>query len=201
MARVLLVIPPFGGIDRPSLGIHTLQAVARSRGHLVDIYYSNMDFAARLGEVSYMIVTSFGVLKLFGERALGLKRGAIIPPALLEELNEQVEEAAALRGLKAEPVTMELLKAATTAWLNDAAMVVRSSAYDVIGFSTTFEQTNGVDLLAKLCRSLLPSVKLVAGGANCEGRMAEGMRRYIPELDTVFSGESEIAFADYLDDP
>lgn len=78
---------------------------------------------------------------------------------------------------------------------------VTSRPYDVIGFSSTFEQTNGLALLAKHCRVRLPDVTLVAGGSNCEGEMAPAIKKLVPEIDIVFSGESEHTFTAFLDQP
>lgn len=199
--RSLLVVPPFGSLDRPSLGIHTVQAFARRRGHTADIFYGNMAFAAQIGEVAYMLVATFGVLELLGERIMGLPLGATIPDWMLAELNRQIIRAAELRGLEPKTLDIALISEGIEKWCADVAAVVSKQHYDVIGFSTTFEQTNAVALLAKICRRTAPDAKLVVGGANCEGPMASAISRLIPELDMVFSGESEIAFARYLDDP
>jgi ribosomal peptide maturation radical SAM protein 1 len=198
--RALLVVPPFGGLDRPSLGVHTVQACAREQGHEVDVYYGNIGFAARLGEVAYMVITTFGVLELLGERIMGLPRGARISQETVRKLNLQVRKAAEERGLTQEPLTLGTIRRAIDDWLNDAALVFRRKHYDVIGLSTTFEQTNGVALLASRCREILPEVKLVVGGANCDGAMGPAIKKLIPEIDLVFSGESELAFARYLSD-
>lgn len=199
--RVLLVIPPFGSLDRPNLGVHLLQACARAHGHEVDILYSNIAFAARIGEVPYMVITTYSPKIMVGERILGLSRGSLLPDILLEELNEEIRRVAKIRGREAVALTREGLAAATEAWLAEIGEVASRQPYDVIGFSTTFEQTNGLAALAKRCRALLPKVTLVAGGANCEGEMGPAMKRWVPELDIVFSGESERAFPAFLDQP
>lgn len=198
--RALLMVPPFGTLDRPSLGIHVVQAYARKHGHSVDVFYSNITFAARIGEVAYMVITTFGGIDMLGERVMGLPLGASIPDGMIEELNFKIAREARARGLEVYTLSLEEIRTALEEWLADVASLVKNASYDVIGFSSTFEQTNGLAILAKTCRSVLPETKLVAGGANCEGPMAEAVSRYIPELDTVFSGESEIAFSRYLDE-
>jgi len=199
--RALLMVPPFGTLDRPSLGIHVIQACARARGHQVDIVYSNMAFAKRIGEVAYMIITTFGGMQMLGERVMGLSLGASIPRDMLDYLNVKIQRAAEARGLQADVLTLDTIRKITDEWLGDVASIVSGSSYDVIGFSSTFEQNNGLALLARTCRSLLPDITLVAGGANCEGEMASAVKRYAPEIDIVFSGESETAFSDFLSDP
>lgn len=199
--RALLVVVPFGGIDRPSLGVHTLQAVARERGHTVDVLYANILFAARLGELPYMTVTEWGPSALLGERIMGLPLGAALPTSLLDALNGAINGTAKARSVKGATLSSEFITLATADWLADVDSAISGGAYDVIGFSTTFEQTNAVALLARHLRPLVPDTCLVVGGANCEGPMAAAIQRYIPEIDLVFSGESELAFADFLDSP
>ena len=65
---VLLVLPPFAGIDRPSLGLHTLQACAAARGHDVRVLYANILFAQILGEVKYESLCYAPTSDLLGER-------------------------------------------------------------------------------------------------------------------------------------
>lgn len=198
--RALLIVPPFGGLDRPSLGVHTVQAHARERGHTVDVFYSNIAFAAHIGEIAYMLIATFGTLELMGERVMGLPLGASVRPWMIDSLNRQIEQAANARGVAPYTVSVEWLLHAMERWLDDVASIVVEGAYDVVGFSTTFEQNNGVAVLARKCREVLPETRLVVGGANCDGAMASAMKRFVPEIDVVFSGESEIAFSRYLDD-
>lgn len=197
--KALLIVPPFGSLDRPSLGVHLLQACARRRGHQVDIFYSNILFGAQMGELAYMVIATFGARDLLGERVMGLPRGASIPESMIGTLNERMREAAAARGVPAKDMTEESFREAIDLWLDQVGDLIAGRSYDVIGFSTTFEQTNAVNLLAKKCRALMPEMKLVVGGANCDGPMASAVKRLIPEIDAVFSGESENAFSDYLD--
>jgi len=199
--RALLIVPPFGGLDRPSLGVHVVQAFAREQGHSVDVLYANVAFASYVGEVAYMIISTFGTLELLGERIMGLPLGARLSQAMLDRLNGLIKKAADARGIEAELLSFESLDRHIAKWLDDMASHMMAQPYEVIGFSSTFEQTNGVAVLARVCRSVLPDVTLVAGGANCDGEMAAGMKRFVPELDVIFSGESETAFADYLSNP
>lgn len=65
---VLLVVPPFAGIDRPSLGAHLLQACARAAGFAVDVFYANIEFAERIGERAYEAIAGAPTRSLVGER-------------------------------------------------------------------------------------------------------------------------------------
>src|ERR1700761_5590115 len=97
--RVLLIIPPFGSIERPNLGVHTLQSCARAHGHEIDLLYSNIAFAARIGEVPYMTITTYNTRVMIGERIMGLRAGALLSDQLLQELNREIQHAAEIRHL------------------------------------------------------------------------------------------------------
>src|SRR5437016_2295494 len=63
----LLIVPPFHDLNRPSLGVHILQACARAAGIRVSVLYANMCFARLVGEQTY---NTFGqsTSSLYGER-------------------------------------------------------------------------------------------------------------------------------------
>ena len=48
-ADILWIQPPFGLVDYPSLGLHTLQAVALAEGFSSSVFYANQSFAAQVG--------------------------------------------------------------------------------------------------------------------------------------------------------
>jgi radical SAM superfamily enzyme YgiQ (UPF0313 family) len=71
--------------------------------------------------------------------------------------------------------------------------------YDLIGFSSTFEQTMPSMCLAKLIREKYPSVKLAAGGANFETTMGRVYMRHFDFLDYVCTGEGDECFPELCD--
>jgi hypothetical protein len=56
--RVLLVVPPFGTVQMPSLSVHSLQSFSRQFNHSVSILYANILFAARIGPRRYQAILS-----------------------------------------------------------------------------------------------------------------------------------------------
>jgi hypothetical protein len=51
----LIVVPPFAGLDRPSLAAHVLQACAAAAGIRVDVLYANLLLGAQIGELNYQV--------------------------------------------------------------------------------------------------------------------------------------------------
>ena len=199
-AFALIIVPPFAGLDRPSLGAHVLQACARARGFDVRVLYANMLLARELGEADYEAICFASTSNLLGERffaraaygvaaevcgAAGCRPGRKwrnpenhIPPMGWEKFGE--------------------LAAAAAGWADEFAARVAERAYPVVGCTTTFEQTAASVALLERVKKLAPGVVAIVGGANCEGPMAEGVRSLSPAIDFVFSGESEVTFPAFL---
>jgi len=196
-ADALIVVPPFAGLDRPSLAAHTLQACAREAGFEVRVFYANLHLAARIGDTCYEAVCFGPTSALLGERFFA--RSAWGAPALGRD-HELIEAAVAEVAGKAE-MSAEALRALEdqmAAWADEVARLLARAAVNVIGFSTTFEQTAASVALLNRLKALAPGKLLLLGGANCEGEMAEGVLSLGSAVDFVFRGESERTFPEFL---
>ena len=67
-ADALIIVPPFAGLDRPSLGAHVLQACAKARGVTVSVLYANLLLGGEVGEPTYQAVCYGPSGALLGER-------------------------------------------------------------------------------------------------------------------------------------
>src|SRR5262249_28450884 len=76
--------------------------------------------------------------------------------------------------------------------------IVRSRP-SVVGFTTTFGQTVASLVTALLVKQRLPSVRIVLGGAHCDGVMGEAIFRSFPWLDVVVRGEAEPVFGELVE--
>jgi ribosomal peptide maturation radical SAM protein 1 len=72
------------------------------------------------------------------------------------------------------------------------------AAYDVIGFTTTFQQNLASLTLARMIRERFPEKVIVFGGGNCEGVMGLELHRSFPWIDYVCSGECDNSFPLFL---
>ncbi|MBW2256893.1 MAG: hypothetical protein JRI25_20185, partial [Deltaproteobacteria bacterium] len=86
------------------------------------------------------------------------------------------------------------------ALVDAVAGVIADRAIPVVGASTTFDQTAASVALLSRVKALRPEVCTILGGANCEGKMADGIRSVTDAVDHVFSGESEQTFVRFLRD-
>lgn len=172
----LLIAPPFAGFERPSLGLHVLQSVARAAGFKVDILNANVHFAAAYGENPYTDICYAPTGILSGEKFFA-------PVAFPGEVQSFYE-----------PDVEDFARA----WVNELAEFVAELPYPIVGCNTMFEQLNcSISILDRL-KSIKPDVVTILGGAQCEGEMAEGINSLGKGIDHIFQGESEASFVSFL---
>lgn len=198
-ADALIIVPPFAGLDRPSLGAHVLQACARERGFDVRILYANILLAGEIGELDYEAICFASTSNLLGERffaaaAYGVSRDVYSGTQESKRKRRNPQN-------HIPPMGWEKFSAwAATAdvWAEALAGEIAKRRFRVVGCTSTFEQTAASITLLTHLKKKCPDVITIMGGANCEGPMARGIRSLSPVVDFVFSGESEITFPAFL---
>jgi ribosomal peptide maturation radical SAM protein 1 len=195
----VLIVPPYADLNRPSLGVHLLQAAAAQAGLRVRVLYANLLFASLTGEDLYKLVCSGKYGWMWGERVFA--RSAFGLPALgyqTEKVHEQIEQ---LRQSQEVEVTYEKLADLDRSAGDFCAVLGEHLAkvrFHVAGSTTTFQQTGpSVALLAQVKRRK-PQAITAIGGANCEGEMARGIASLAAPIDYIFSGECESVFPEFL---
>jgi len=186
--RVLLVNMPFATISTPSLALGLLKAELARAGVACDVLYLNVLFAQMVGWSAYGAVERSSAL-LAGEQMFAHDLfGSRIPP------DEEYE--AEVLGRVEPQIQHELrhLRAHVASFLANCLERVLWDAYDIIGFSSVFEQNVPSLSLARRVKERSPRSVIVFGGANCEGVMGLALHRCFPFVDYVITGEADIAF-------
>ena len=197
----LIVVPPFAGLDRPSLAAHLLQACAREAGFTVHVLYANILLAANIGEINYEAVCYTPTGALLGERffaraAYGVSsfgRDTGHYEAYFRRLEKKYNGK-----LKVDLDDLRKLEPIAVEWADAVASEISSRAFPVVGCTNTFEQTAASAALLNSIKRCRPDIVTIIGGANCEGQMAEGILSLGAAIDYVFSGESEVSFPRFL---
>ncbi len=70
----------------------------------------------------------------------------------------------------------------------------------IVGISNTYQGANGAIALVRAIKRVLPGAICVVGGSNCLGEMGGALAEGVPEIDYVFQGEADFAFADFCRD-
>jgi ribosomal peptide maturation radical SAM protein 1 len=193
---VLLVVPPFSGVDRPSLALHLLQACAREAGFAVDVFYANLYLANRLGHRLYETISYAPTFWLLGERffaGAAYKKPALTRDSLAKLRNRKDVE------FEIDSDLLLDFAGQASAFADKIAARIAEARYPIVGFSTTFEQTAASIALINRVKAIDAGVITIIGGANCEGPMAQGVLSLSSDIDYVFSGESEASFRLFLE--
>lgn len=195
----LIIIPPFGGIDRPSLGAHILQSTAKKHDYKVDVLYCNLLLARQIGVKLYEYICYAPSTGLIGERffssaAYNLNAVSLYPN------KENTGCIRTSRDTQLEGFLEEYKKKSTLVcdWIDELTTQILKRSYPIIGCSTTFEQTSSSISLLNRIKRKNRSIITIIGGANCEDQMADGIATLSDSIDYIFSGESEISFVNFL---
>ena len=187
---LLLICPPFHDLERPSLGLHIIKSIAKAQAMEAHVLYANLGFAALIGEADYLAVSGTPTLSLIGERifAPAAFPGHPFPPYADFTSNPLSES---------ELATLQRVEDAAAAWLGAFRIYVRESDHALYGISTMFCQNLATACMARIIGEEKPGARILIGGANCDGELAQGMLLLCPDASHVFSGESEASFADF----
>lgn len=201
---IVLIVPPFHWINRPHLGVHLLQGIARRAGVEAKVIYANILYASRIGQGAYDAITNMNYWMFAGERLFA--RAAYGLPPLGRDGGEQLGKSLErLRVVhddagKRFNITIgdfERLEAMVEPWVESLAESLGGS--DVIGCSSSFEQNASSVALLSAVKRVSPYTTTIIGGANCEGPMAAGILGLSDSIDCVFSGESEETFRELVE--
>jgi radical SAM superfamily enzyme YgiQ (UPF0313 family) len=75
---------------------------------------------------------------------------------------------------------------------------VRRRSPRIVGLTSSFQQHAASLVLAKRLKAALPDVRIVIGGANCEGVMGAETIRQFPFVDAAVSGEADTIIVDLV---
>jgi ribosomal peptide maturation radical SAM protein 1 len=186
--QTLLLNMPFVSLSRPAIGISILKARLAEEGIPCSVKYGNLLFAERVGVEGYALINDrlanwmFAGEWLFAEQVFpGVNRSSYID-ALRENLTDHEFD-----------IVMKL-REEVGPFLEACFDELDLASYDIIGFTSTFEQNLASLALARLIKSRYPEKITVLGGGNCEGIMGLELHKQFSWIDYVCSGESENSF-------
>lgn len=198
--RIALVAMPFLATYAPSIQLGLLTAIGAERGFDVSSLHLNLDFARAIGNAQYNALCACGPNRLgewlfapaaFGDAApdpLDLLLGEI-DPVYADELSKD--------GLDAERL-LHIRRVEAPAYIERLLDAVDWAAYQVVGFTSSFEQNAASFALATRLKARFPSLTTVFGGANFDGDMGIEWVRSIDSIDYAVIGEADAAFPELL---
>ena len=194
---VLIIVPPFAGIDRPALGVHLLQAEAKRAGFDVTILYANLLFAQYIGTSAYNVICYASAANLIGESCFRSAAFGYLPP-WDSEANGEAHFKRVNNRLALDFDALRNIQEIAPQWCDEFAKAVARYSFRIVGCTTTFEQTCASVAFLNRIKGRKPDIITILGGANCEGDMAQGIMSLGADIDYIFSGESEASFVSFL---
>ncbi|APU15951.1 bacteriocin maturation radical SAM protein 1 [Actinoalloteichus sp. GBA129-24] len=196
--RIVLVHMPWGAIDVPSLALGIMRTAAERDGHDVEVRYANLDFVdwvvdrAEFGVTQYQYYSEESYFQGAGDWVFSsaLYDGEIREGGAADYLRFLTDSGAS----QAEIATTRALHTLAPEFIEWLAADIARLRPDLVGFTSTFQQNTASLAAARALRRLLPGVRLVLGGANCDGAQGAALHRNFPFLDFVVRGEGEAAF-------
>jgi ribosomal peptide maturation radical SAM protein 1 len=83
-------------------------------------------------------------------------------------------------------------------WIRQCAVNPVWDGYDIVGFTSTFEQNVASIALARRLKERRPGLITIFGGANLDGQMGAEYLRAFPWIDYAISGEGDVTFPAFV---
>ncbi|MGI9054845.1 MAG: hypothetical protein ACR2F2_03475, partial [Pyrinomonadaceae bacterium] len=168
MKKVLLLIMPYGALERPALGLSLLKSVLEDENIFCDVRYLTFPFAELIGAENYQWMcyelpyTAFAGDWSFTTALYGDNYDARQEKYITEILQKNWN-------LDNETIQRILyIKSYIPNFIEYCLNSIEWKDYPVVGFTSTFEQNIASLSLAKKVKNLYPEIVTVFGGANWE---------------------------------
>jgi ribosomal peptide maturation radical SAM protein 1 len=180
---------PFVNLRWPSLGPSLLQAALARREIDCDQAYLNFDFADRVGLETYQWLADKFAFVAGGERLFARHYFDNLPDD--ESYYREVLTVADADLPREDFAEYLRIGEQVGPFLDDCEQAIDWSQYAIVGFSASFQQTMASLCLARRIKRRYPGVKILFGGAACEGELGVEMLRSFADIDYVFLGEAD----------
>ncbi|MCS1351096.1 RiPP maturation radical SAM C-methyltransferase [Mechercharimyces sp. CAU 1602] len=196
--HIALVNMPFASLGRPSIGIGLLKSQVEQHGHTCKNHYLNLHLIDYIGITTYRRLSATLPSLLLGEWIFS---SSLRPSsreddlAYLKLVNERIGDT---RGSWCESENLLRMKELMPRYLDDCLQNVDWEQYDLVGFTSVFEQNLASLGMAQRIKQKWPHIKIVMGGANCEGPMGVAMIKAFSFLDFVCQGEGDLSLPTLL---
>jgi ribosomal peptide maturation radical SAM protein 1 len=195
--RLCLAAMPWLAVDTPSLAVGILRRRVNEACPSMEV----SEYHGGIGWAEHLLRTTDGELTpndyyRIADKGLGYGLGDWVFAGVLygDERWRLVELRGHAKQWDLDLGLAERMRELAGPFVADAATELLARDVDVVGFTTTFMQTVPSLALARELKRRKPAVRIVLGGANCDGPMGAVVHRNHPFVDFVVRGEGEVAF-------
>ncbi|MDP9016748.1 MAG: RiPP maturation radical SAM C-methyltransferase, partial [Candidatus Eremiobacteraeota bacterium] len=184
---------PFAATEHPSLGLSLLKSALTAAGIGSTVEYLNLSFAQLLGYGSYDSICKTRETDLIGEWVFA---------AELDSESQANDHTFTQRYLAphgaAFAAEVRSARGLAASFLETATARILAHSPSVVGFTSVFQQHVASLALARMLKARAPHLKILFGGANCEGVMGATLVESFPWIDAVVSGEADHIIVDLM---
>lgn len=201
--EILIIIPPFTLLESPSLGVHSLQKIAKENGFNVNVLYSDQLFAKHIGVDKYNIIANelMSPYEQIPERLFAHFAYENFPYMGKNTNANGINYFSYRSDNNFKNLSWQdllELKHQIESWLNELVNSVLNQNPKVVGLSSSHQQTNASIAIINRIKKNNSDIITIIGGSNCDGKMSLGIESLSSNIDFIFSGESEQTFLDFL---
>ena len=193
--EILLVSMPWRETNLPNAGLGLLKAVLNEAGHRAEVLDANLIVEAELGpvyhELAQYTISEVAFTPLVFDHYPAARAGELLAEHVRRMTQKRPGETGSPEGKDALSDLARGLPGRLDTVVDQLIAAVDWGSYDVIGMSTTFNQTMASAVLARRLRERFPQLLLIVGGAACDGPMGRAMLEIFPWYDATCVGRAE----------
>ncbi|WP_232699916.1 RiPP maturation radical SAM C-methyltransferase [Brevibacillus daliensis] len=201
--KIALLNMPFGSLYRPSIGISLLQAALKNRDFSCNTYYLNLIFSSMISPETYDYITESSIIPINSLCGEWIFSESLYKKNNISEFQtyffDNYWKKKSMEEKESLFETIKEIRSHVEPFLERVLNEFDWASYDIIGFTSVFEQNVASLSLAKRMKERWPHLRIIIGGANAEGEMGQGILDEFPFIDAVCSGEGDYSFVDFME--
>jgi ribosomal peptide maturation radical SAM protein 1 len=192
---------PFAGASLPSIALTQLKSIVRKelgKQASVVIHYLNHDFVEYMGKDLYGFMSDSMDAQNSGIGDWLFRQLAF--PDLPDNASSYFQRFFPYRTPQHTAFKEQILekRRGFDAFLDTLIAKYRLDHFDIVGFTSMFNQNISSFALAGKLKKHNPQIITVIGGANCEAPMGQQIAKNVPQIDYVFSGPGLMSFPEFI---
>lgn len=179
---VVLVNVPWAEYTRPSMQLGLIQALVQRAGLSCHTDHAVLRFVERVGPPLYREGEDF-----HRPHAEWVFTAAAFGQSGEDRLFDRLRH----RGAAGTISALRALRAAAAPFIAETVEAVLRHDPKVVGFTTAMLQTTASAAVARALKAAAPGVRIVFGGAHCEGDTGPALMRAFPVVDVAVTGQCD----------
>jgi ribosomal peptide maturation radical SAM protein 1 len=211
--NVALVTMPFASSMRPSIQLGLLKSTLELYGFPTSVFYPNLIFSKVIGQGIYESLGEFRrplfgdwlfSIAAFGEQApdqddclLSVEKNKNLDRCF-QELQNQNAKSSQNHSKDIPSYLQHIRHVDVPTYLDHLIETIPWERFQVIGFTSTFQQSVASFALAKRIKQQFPETQIFFGGANFEDEMGAELVRSVDCIDYAIIGEGDITLPEFI---